>query len=122
MNSELGGNGKNTVVLDWFRPPESKTLRPVWRDYVEEVNSPRMELSVVLYVRRARVSIRGRWTLIGVGYRFKKVAFCDYREDPTILWSTGRSGPLVRDLQDPFRWGPMGTHVSQEPLGCRKTR
>jgi hypothetical protein len=22
-------------VLDWFRPPESKTLRPVWWDYVE---------------------------------------------------------------------------------------
>jgi hypothetical protein len=29
MNSELGENGKDTMVLDWFRPPESKTLRPV---------------------------------------------------------------------------------------------
>jgi hypothetical protein len=36
MNSELGENGKDTVVLDWFRPPESKTLRPVWWDYVEK--------------------------------------------------------------------------------------
>jgi hypothetical protein len=28
-NSELGENDKDIVVLDWFRPPESKTLRPV---------------------------------------------------------------------------------------------
>jgi hypothetical protein len=33
MNSELSENGKDTVVLDWFRPPESKTLRPVWWNY-----------------------------------------------------------------------------------------
>jgi hypothetical protein len=32
-NLELGENGKDTVVLDWFRPPGSKTLRPVWWDY-----------------------------------------------------------------------------------------
>jgi hypothetical protein len=25
------------------------------------------------------------------------------------------SGPLDRDLRDPGRWGPMGTHVSQAP-------
>jgi hypothetical protein len=31
---ELGENSKDTVGLDWFRPPESKTLRPVWWDYV----------------------------------------------------------------------------------------
>jgi hypothetical protein len=30
---ELGENGKDTVVLDWFRLPESKTLRPVWWNY-----------------------------------------------------------------------------------------
>jgi hypothetical protein len=34
MNSELGENGKDTVVLDWFRHSESKTLRLVWWDYV----------------------------------------------------------------------------------------
>jgi hypothetical protein len=28
-NSELGENGKDTMVLDWIRPPESKTLRLV---------------------------------------------------------------------------------------------
>jgi hypothetical protein len=28
-NLELGENGKDTVVLDWFMPLESKTLRPV---------------------------------------------------------------------------------------------
>jgi hypothetical protein len=27
--------------------------------------------------------------------------------------ASGRSGPLDRDLWDPGRWGPMGTHVSQ---------
>jgi hypothetical protein len=32
-NSELSENGKEMVVLDWFRPPESKTLRPVWWNY-----------------------------------------------------------------------------------------
>jgi hypothetical protein len=32
-NSELGENGKDTVGSDWFRPPESKTLRLVWWDY-----------------------------------------------------------------------------------------
>jgi hypothetical protein len=30
-------------------------------------------------------SIRGRWTHIGVGYRLRKVAFRNYREDPAIL-------------------------------------
>jgi hypothetical protein len=35
-NSELGENGKDTVVLDWFRPPESKTLRLVWWNYVSK--------------------------------------------------------------------------------------
>jgi hypothetical protein len=39
MNSELDENSKDSVVLDWFRPPESKTLRPVWWDYVEKVKS-----------------------------------------------------------------------------------
>jgi hypothetical protein len=33
MNSELGENGKDTLVLDWFGPPESKPLRPVWWNY-----------------------------------------------------------------------------------------
>jgi hypothetical protein len=33
MNSELSENGKDTVVLDWFMPLESKTLRPVWWNY-----------------------------------------------------------------------------------------
>jgi hypothetical protein len=35
MNSEIDENGKDMMVLDWFRPPESKNLRPVWWDYVE---------------------------------------------------------------------------------------
>jgi hypothetical protein len=43
MNSELDENGKDMVVLEWFRPPESKTLHQcggiIWK-----VKSPRMEL------------------------------------------------------------------------------
>jgi hypothetical protein len=35
MNTELDENGKDTVVLDWFRPPEGKTLCLVWWDYAE---------------------------------------------------------------------------------------
>jgi hypothetical protein len=44
MNSELGEYGKDTGILDWFGPLESKTLCPLWWNYVEEVTSPRMEL------------------------------------------------------------------------------
>jgi hypothetical protein len=86
MNSELDENGKDTVVLDWFRPPESKTLRPVRWDYVEEVNSPRMELKDALYGRRARVSIRGRWTLIGVGYIFLEGRLLQLQEGSHDPW------------------------------------
>jgi hypothetical protein len=35
-NSDVSENGKGTVVLDWFRPPESKTLRPVWWNYARK--------------------------------------------------------------------------------------
>jgi hypothetical protein len=44
MNSKLDENGKDTVVLDWFEPPESKTLRPLWWNYAWKRISPRMEL------------------------------------------------------------------------------
>jgi hypothetical protein len=54
-----------------------------------------MELYAALYGRRARVSIRGRWTLIGVGYKFRKVVFRDYREDPAILRSTGGAAVVI---------------------------
>jgi hypothetical protein len=77
-------------ILDWFRPSESKTLCPVWWNYVESDLPPNGALAA-LYGRRSRVSIRGWWTLIGVGYRFKKVAFRNYRVDPVILGSTGNT-------------------------------
>jgi hypothetical protein len=41
------------------------------------------------------VSIRGRWTLIRVGYKFRKVAFRDYREDPAILGPTGGAAAVI---------------------------
>jgi hypothetical protein len=45
MNLEDDENGKDTVVLDWFGPSESKTLCPVWWDYVwKERDPPRMEV------------------------------------------------------------------------------
>jgi hypothetical protein len=93
MNSELGDNGKDTVVLDWFGPPESKPLRPVWWNYAWK--GSRMELQAALYGRRARVSIRGRWTFIMVSYRFRKVAFRNYREYPTILGPTSGAATVI---------------------------
>jgi hypothetical protein len=60
-----------------------------------EGKSPRMELQTTLYGRWARVSIQGRWTLIGVGLQFRKVAFCDYSEDSAILGSTGGAATVI---------------------------
>jgi hypothetical protein len=114
-----------------------------------------------LYGQQVRVSIRGRWTLIGVSYKLGRSPFVITERIPRSsdllvvphhdlgeklapqarqvfrsldevvrglprssgLWirSPGTfasrrgfwQGPLVRDLWDPGRWGPMGTHVSQ---------
>jgi hypothetical protein len=42
MNLELSESGKDSVVLDWFRPLESKTLRPMWWDYAwKKISTPR---------------------------------------------------------------------------------
>jgi hypothetical protein len=38
LNSELSENGEDKVVLDRFRPLESKTLRPVWSNYAWKGN------------------------------------------------------------------------------------
>jgi hypothetical protein len=54
-----------------------------------------MELQATLYGRRARVSIRGRWTLIEVVYRLRKDAFRNYREDPVIIASTGGAAAMI---------------------------
>jgi hypothetical protein len=43
----------------------------------------------------SRVSIRGRWTLIGVGYKLRKVAFHNYREDPAILGPIGGAAVAI---------------------------
>jgi hypothetical protein len=44
-NSEHGENGKRHKGLDWFRPLESKTLRPVCGEIRREWGkSPRVEL------------------------------------------------------------------------------
>jgi hypothetical protein len=95
MNSELSENGKDTVVLDWFCPTESKTLRPVWWNYAWKGKVPSNGALGRLIWQRARVSIRGRWTLIGVGYRFRKVSFRDYREDPVILGPTSGAATVI---------------------------
>jgi hypothetical protein len=72
--------------------------------------SPRMELYAALYGRRARVSIRGRWTLIGVGYRFRNVTFRNYREDPAILGPTGGAATMI--------WGEA---CSSSPAGLLRS-
>jgi hypothetical protein len=43
VNSEHSKSGEGHRGLDWFKPPESKTLRLVWWNYAEEEKSPRME-------------------------------------------------------------------------------
>jgi hypothetical protein len=39
-NSEHGEDGKSHKGLDWFRPPESKTLHPVCGGIMRERGSP----------------------------------------------------------------------------------
>jgi hypothetical protein len=39
-NSEHGENGEDTRDLDWFRPPESKTLCPICGGIRHEWGSP----------------------------------------------------------------------------------
>jgi hypothetical protein len=68
-------------ILDWFRSPESNTLHPVLWDYVESD----------LFSNGAI----GRWTLIRVSYKFRKVAFRNYREDPVVLRSTGGAAAMI---------------------------
>jgi hypothetical protein len=82
-------------ILDWFRPPESKTLRPVWWDYVERF-SP------------LEWSSRPPYIAGGLGFpfevggpssrsvtNFRKVSFRNYREDPAILESTGGAATVI---------------------------
>jgi hypothetical protein len=44
-NSECSENGEGHKGLDWFKPPESKTLRPVCGGIIREWGSP-LELSI----------------------------------------------------------------------------
>jgi hypothetical protein len=82
-------------ILDWSRPPKSKTLRPVWWDYVER-SSPLEWSSKPPYMAG------------GLGFPFEvggpssgsvtyfgKVAFRNYREDPAILGSTGGAAVVI---------------------------
>jgi hypothetical protein len=39
-NSEHGKDGDGHKGLDWFRPPESETLRPVWGGIMRAKGSP----------------------------------------------------------------------------------
>jgi hypothetical protein len=67
-------------VLDWFRPPESKTLHPVWWDYVEDEWSSRPP-----YMAASSGSVTD----------FGKATFCNYGEDPAILGSTGGAAAVI---------------------------
>jgi hypothetical protein len=61
-NSEHGKNDNGHKGLDWFTPHESETLRLVWGGIMRGRGVPSNG------AQRTRASIRGRWTLIGVGY------------------------------------------------------
>jgi hypothetical protein len=95
MNSELGENGKDTVVLDWFRPPESKPLRPCG-GIMREERSP------------IEWSSRSPYMAGGLGFPFevdgpssgtvtyfRNIAFHNYREDPAIPGSTGATAAMI---------------------------
>jgi hypothetical protein len=82
-------------ILDWFRPPESKTLRQVWWDYAER-SSP------------LEWNYRPPYRAGGLGFPFevggpssgsvtdfRKVAFRNYREDPAILGSTSGAASVI---------------------------
>jgi hypothetical protein len=82
-------------ILDWFRPPESKTLHPVWWDYVER-SSPLEWSSRPPYMAGG---LGFPFEVAGPSSRsvtdFRKVAFCNYREDPMILGSTGGAATMI---------------------------
>jgi hypothetical protein len=117
--------------LYWFGPPESKTLRPVWYwNYVESHLPPRRAPQAALYwpttLDYKSVSIYssrlqcGKLIRVGLSCLVLQVVFMSSgphvrsgRAHGQVGGSSGRSGPLDRDLWDPGRWGPMGTHVSQ---------
>jgi hypothetical protein len=84
---------KTQRILDWFRPPESKTLRPMWSDYVEKVNSPRMEPPYMAGGLGFPFEVGGPSS--GSVTDFRKVAFRDYREDPAILGPTGGATAVI---------------------------
>jgi hypothetical protein len=82
-------------ILDWFRPPESKTLRLVWWDYVER-SSP-LEWNSRLPYMAGGLGFPfevGEPSLGSVTY-FRKVAFRNYRQDPAILGSTSASAAMI---------------------------
>jgi hypothetical protein len=82
-------------ILDWFKPPKSKTLCPVWWNYVEK-SSP------------LEWSSRPPYMAGGLGFpfevggpssgsvtNFRKAACRYYREDPAILGSTGGATAVI---------------------------
>jgi hypothetical protein len=82
-------------ILDWFRPPESKTLRPVWWDYVER-SSPLEWSSRPPYMAGGLgfpFEVGG--PSLGLVTYFGKVAFHNYRVDPAILGSTGGAAAVI---------------------------
>jgi hypothetical protein len=88
---ELGTrqDGDEHEGLDWFGPPESETQRPVWGGIMRrrEVPSNGALGCLALYGQQTRASIRGRWTLIRVGYKM-------VRPSALITWSIPRSADL----------------------------
>jgi hypothetical protein len=65
-NSEHEKNADEHKGLEWFGPPESETLRPVWGGIAHRREVPKNGAPGRLIWSWARASIQGRWTLIWV--------------------------------------------------------
>jgi hypothetical protein len=134
-NSEYGENGEGHKGLDWFRPPESKTLRPVCGGIMREWGSP------------LEWSSRPPYMVNGLGLhsrsmdphrhrlQIRKAILCDYRVNPAIRGSTGGAKPrprkslapqarrILRDLDKVFRSLPRSSGLwirSSGPLAGRR--
>jgi hypothetical protein len=91
-NSEYGKNDERHKGLDWFRPPESKTLRPVCCEIMREWRSPLEWSSRPTYMASGLGLVdphRGQ-------LQIRKVIFCDYMVNPATRGPTGGTAPRPR--------------------------
>jgi hypothetical protein len=95
-NSEHDENGERHKGLYWFRPPESKTLRPVCGGIRCELGSP-LEWSSRPPYMASELGLPFKVDGPSSGrLQIRKGSFRDYREDPAIHGPTGGAEPRSR--------------------------